>query len=137
MAKTPTSTEPWACAPYDAPSTSVEPARAPPREARPPAFRQKVQLPRRNPQIENLLPRIKVSSLKIRLPSQKCFLTRKADDEAFADEQELQDFLSLLMRHWNRVGRKLEEDDVFTPLLFEDEKGEVLRLCSRVEDRGG
>jgi hypothetical protein len=61
--------------------------------------------------------------LKIRLPSQKCFLTRKADDEAFADEQELQDFLSLLMRHWNRVGRKLEADDVFTPLLFEDEKG--------------
>jgi len=67
--------------------------------------------------------------LKIRLPSQKCFLTRKADDEAFADEQELQDFLSLLMRHWNSIGRKLEEDDVFTSLLFEDEKGEVLRLC--------
>ena len=46
-----------------------------------------------------------------------------ADDEAFADEQELQEFLSLLMRHWNSIGRKLEEDNVFTPLLFEDEEG--------------
>ena len=45
------------------------------------------------------------------------------DDEVFADEQELQDFLSLLMRHWNSIGRKLEEDDVFTPLLFEEETG--------------
>jgi hypothetical protein len=45
--------------------------------------------------------------------------------EAFADEQELQDFLSLLMRHWNSIGRKLEEDAVFTPLLFEDEEGTV------------
>jgi uncharacterized protein len=48
-----------------------------------------------------------------------------ADDEAFADEQELQEFLRLLMRHWNSIGRKLEEDDVFTPLLFEDEAGTV------------
>jgi uncharacterized protein len=45
------------------------------------------------------------------------------DDEAFASEQEFQEFLSLLMRHWNSIGRKLEEDDVFTPLLFEDEAG--------------
>jgi uncharacterized protein len=44
------------------------------------------------------------------------------NDEAFADEQELQDFLSLLFRHWNSVSRKLEEED-FTPLLFEDEEG--------------
>jgi uncharacterized protein len=46
-----------------------------------------------------------------------------ADDEAFADEEELQDFLSLLMRRWNSIGCKLESDDVFTPLLFEDEAG--------------
>jgi yecA family protein len=45
------------------------------------------------------------------------------DDEAFASEQEFQDFLSLLMRPWNSIGRKLEDDDVFTPLLFEDEEG--------------
>ena len=44
------------------------------------------------------------------------------DDEAFASEQEFQEFWSLLMRHWNSIGRKLEEDDVFT-LLFEDEAG--------------
>jgi len=48
-----------------------------------------------------------------------------ANDEAFADEQELQEFLGLLMRHWNSIGRKLEEDDVFAPLLFEDEEGTV------------
>src|SRR6266403_3566887 len=48
-----------------------------------------------------------------------------ANDEAFADEQELQEFLGLLMRHWNSIGRKLEQDDVFTPLLFEDEEGTV------------
>ena len=29
------------------------------------------------------------------------------------------------MRHWNSIGRKLQEDDVFTPLLFEDEEGTV------------
>jgi uncharacterized protein len=45
------------------------------------------------------------------------------DDEAFAGEQEFQEFLRLLMRHWNNIGRKLEEDDVFTPLLFEEETG--------------
>jgi uncharacterized protein len=45
------------------------------------------------------------------------------DAEAFAGEQEFQEFLRLLMRHWNSIGRKLEEDDVFTPLLFEDEAG--------------
>jgi hypothetical protein len=47
------------------------------------------------------------------------------DNEAFADGQELHEFLGLLMRHWNSIGRKLEEDDVFTPLLFEDEEGTV------------
>ena len=47
------------------------------------------------------------------------------DAEAFAGEQEFQEFLRLLMRHWNSIGRKLEEDDVFTPLLFQDEEGTV------------
>jgi uncharacterized protein len=45
------------------------------------------------------------------------------DDEAFAGEQEFQEFMRLLMRHWNSIGRKLEEDDVFTPLLFENQAG--------------
>ena len=46
-----------------------------------------------------------------------------ADDEALADRQELQDFLSLLMRHWNSIVRILQEEDVFAPLLFQDEEG--------------
>jgi uncharacterized protein len=45
------------------------------------------------------------------------------EDEAFASQQEFQEFLSLLTRHWNSIGRKLEEDDIFTPLLFEDDEG--------------
>ena len=45
-----------------------------------------------------------------------------ADDEAFANERELQESLRLLMRHWNSIGRKLEEGDVFTPLLIEMKK---------------
>ena len=46
-----------------------------------------------------------------------------ADDEAFADRKEAQDFLSLLMRHWNNIARILEKGDVFAPLLFVDEEG--------------
>jgi hypothetical protein len=34
-----------------------------------------------------------------------------ADDEAFADQQGAQDFLSLLFRHWNSIGGKLEGED--------------------------
>lgn len=46
-----------------------------------------------------------------------------AGEEAFADEQELQDFLSLLLRHWNSMVRVLEEEDVFLPFLLQDENG--------------
>jgi uncharacterized protein len=46
-----------------------------------------------------------------------------ADDEAFADRQELQDFLSLLMRHWNSIVHVLDEEDLFIPLLFKDKEG--------------
>src|ERR1700721_602775 len=38
------------------------------------------------------------------------------NDEAFAEDQELREFLGLLMRHWNSIGQKLEDGD-FTPLL--------------------
>jgi uncharacterized protein len=44
------------------------------------------------------------------------------NDEVFAEDQELREFLGLLMRHWNSIGQKLEDDD-FTPLLFVDEAG--------------
>jgi uncharacterized protein len=46
-----------------------------------------------------------------------------ADDEAFDDRQELQDFLSLLMRHWNSIVCILEKGEIFGPLLFQDEEG--------------
>ncbi len=35
----------------------------------------------------------------------------------------LQDFLSLIMRHWNTISYTLESGDVFLPLLLEDENG--------------
>jgi uncharacterized protein len=46
-----------------------------------------------------------------------------ADDVPFADRQEAQDFLSLLLRHWNNIVRILQEEDVFLPLLFKDGEG--------------
>ena len=46
-----------------------------------------------------------------------------ADAEAFSSQQELQDFLDLLMRHWNVVTDTLQSGDVFLPLLLEDDHG--------------
>jgi uncharacterized protein len=45
-----------------------------------------------------------------------------ADDEAFADRKEAQDFLSLLMRHWNSIVCILEKGEIFGPLLFQNEE---------------
>jgi uncharacterized protein len=67
-----------------------------------------------------------ICSLEIAKPSQylpEIWGGEMADDEAFDDRQELQDFLSLLMRHWNSIVHVLDEEDVFIPLLFEDEEG--------------
>jgi uncharacterized protein len=44
-------------------------------------------------------------------------------DEAFVDREQLLDFLGLLMRHWDSIVRKLCEQDVFAPLLFQGEGG--------------
>ena len=46
-----------------------------------------------------------------------------ADEDAFATEQDLQDFLNLVMRHWNDVAHTLHSGGVFLPLLLEDEQG--------------
>ena len=46
-----------------------------------------------------------------------------ADEDAFATEQDLQDFLGLVMRHWNAVVHTLHSGGVFLPLLLEDEHG--------------
>ena len=45
------------------------------------------------------------------------------DDEAFDNQEQFQEFLSLLMRHRNSVGRIFEEEEIFIPLLFVDEEG--------------
>jgi uncharacterized protein len=67
-----------------------------------------------------------ICSPEIAKPSQ--YLTEiwggeMADDEAFDDQQQFQDFRNLLIRHWNSIGHMLERGDIFTPLLFEDEAG--------------
>lgn len=46
-----------------------------------------------------------------------------ADEDAFATQEELQDFLNLVMRHWNGITHTLHSGDVFLPLLLEDEQG--------------
>jgi uncharacterized protein len=43
------------------------------------------------------------------------------DSEAFHSEAELQTFLELIMQHWNAVVRTLNSDDVYVPLVFEDD----------------
>src|SRR5215207_10035516 len=46
-----------------------------------------------------------------------------ADEEAFASQQQLKDFLDLVMRHWNTIADTLQSGDVHLPLLLEDEHG--------------
>jgi uncharacterized protein len=48
-----------------------------------------------------------------------------ADEEAFSSQQQLKDFLDLLMRHWNVVANTLQSGEVYLPLLLEDEHGIV------------
>ena len=45
------------------------------------------------------------------------------DGEAFGGEGELQKFMELVMRHWNTVVRILNSEDVYVPLLLEDDNG--------------
>jgi uncharacterized protein len=44
-------------------------------------------------------------------------------NEALQNDQDTQDFMFLLMRHWNTVARKLDNDEVFLPVLLEDSDG--------------
>jgi uncharacterized protein len=46
-----------------------------------------------------------------------------ADEEAFSSQQELKDFLDLIMRHRASVADTLQSGDVFLPLLLEDDHG--------------
>jgi uncharacterized protein len=44
-------------------------------------------------------------------------------EDTFDGQTVLQDFLSLLMRHWNVIADTLQSDEVFLPLLLEGEDG--------------
>jgi len=44
-------------------------------------------------------------------------------DDSLAARPALQDFLSLIFRHWNVIADTLHSDDVHLPLLLEDEQG--------------
>ena len=46
-----------------------------------------------------------------------------ADEEAFEDQQQLKDFLDLVLRHWNAIADTLQSGDVHLPLLLEDDQG--------------
>jgi uncharacterized protein len=46
-----------------------------------------------------------------------------ADDQVFGVERDLQKFMDLVMRHWNCVAQTLNSEDIFVPLLFEDDNG--------------
>jgi uncharacterized protein len=44
-------------------------------------------------------------------------------DDSVGKQPVLQDFLSLIMRHWNVIADTLDSGDVFLPLLIEDDDG--------------
>lgn len=46
-------------------------------------------------------------------------------EQGFATEREAQTVLERVRGHWNAVGEALREDDVFIPLLLEDEHGKA------------
>jgi uncharacterized protein len=43
-----------------------------------------------------------------------------SDEEAFKDEADFHDFMDLMMRFWNDVSRRLNEEEVFLPVLTEE-----------------
>ena len=44
-------------------------------------------------------------------------------ENTFNAQPILQDFLSLIMRHWNAIAETLHSSEIFLPLLLEDENG--------------
>src|SRR5262249_55062977 len=45
------------------------------------------------------------------------------EETIFPDQSTLQEFLSLITRHWNAICKTLRSEDVYVPLLIEDENG--------------
>ena len=52
-----------------------------------------------------------------------CGLKSRDADFAFDDLEELQEFLGLLMRHWNNIANTLSSGEIFLPLFEENEDG--------------
>src|SRR5208337_4116723 len=52
-----------------------------------------------------------------------CGLESSDADFAFDNLQELQEFLDLLMRHWNNIAHTLSSGEIFLPVLLEDDDG--------------
>ena len=46
-----------------------------------------------------------------------------ADEEAWDSREQLQEFMDLVMQHWNTISRTLQAGDVYLPILLEDEQG--------------
>ncbi len=54
-----------------------------------------------------------------------CGLESNDADFAFEDLEELQEFLGLLMRHWNNIAHTLSSGEIFLPFLQENDDGVV------------
>jgi len=54
-----------------------------------------------------------------------------ADEEAFASQQQLKDFLDLVMRHWNAITETVQSGDVHLPLLLEESTASPTRTTGR------
>jgi uncharacterized protein len=48
---------------------------------------------------------------------------RMGGDKGWRDEAEMQEFLDLIMRHWNSVAKTLYSGEPFLPYLLEDDNG--------------
>src|SRR4051812_40853581 len=46
-----------------------------------------------------------------------------ADEDAFEGRRELEEFVDVVLRHWNVIAETLQSGDVYLPLLLEDEEG--------------
>jgi uncharacterized protein len=46
-----------------------------------------------------------------------------ADEEAWDSREQLQEFMDLVLQHWNTISRTLQAGDVYLPILLEDDQG--------------
>jgi uncharacterized protein len=57
------------------------------------------------------------------VPPSKCLPMIWGNRTVFEDASSAQEFLSLIMRHWNAIADTLNSGEVYLPLLLEDESG--------------